>query len=143
MKKETIFAVILGIGFGLVVAFFMIAKTKQTNLQSKKTIAVGGKITPTGSPIHNQTQPLTVTFPKDNAVVNTDMIKLQGKISKDSLVVIQSSVKDVVLDEKTSEFSVDFPLVLGENIIRIYVYPKDKTLPEQQKELRVYYLDEQ
>ncbi|MCL4374430.1 hypothetical protein M1523_01065 [Patescibacteria group bacterium] len=143
MKKETIIAVILGIGFGLAVAFFMITKTKQSDLQSKKAISVDNKVSPTGSAPNKVGQALVVTSPKDNAVVSTDKIKIQGKTSRDALVVIQSPADDLVFTEKTDQFSVDFPLTLGENVIRVSVYPKDKTLPEQQKELRVYYLDEQ
>jgi len=41
------------------------------------------------------------------------------------------------------DFTVDMPLALGENVISLTLYPKNSQGRSQQKELRIYYLDEQ
>ncbi len=58
-------------------------------------------------------------------------------------MVIQSPIKNLVFKAEKDQFSVNFPLALGENIIRITIYPQDKKIPQQEKELRVYYLKEE
>ena len=40
-------------------------------------------------------------------------------------------------------FSADFPLAFGENVITVSEYQKDTQAVAQEKELKVYYLDEQ
>jgi len=142
MKKETIVAVLMGVIFGLAVAFFMIAKTKTDDMQNKKTIALTGKITPTISATSRAVEILEITSPKDGVVVTTNNIKLTGKAKSDSLLVVQTPLKDTVLYNKQANFSVDLSLSEGENVILIDVYPKDRSLPTQEKELRVYYLKE-
>ena len=49
MKKETIFAIMLGIAFGVIVSFFMISKTKDNQLGKSKPLTNEKKIIiPTG-----------------------------------------------------------------------------------------------
>ncbi len=59
------------------------------------------------------------------------------------MIIIQSPIKDLVFKNDKEQFSTDFPLALGENVIRIGAYPQDKLLRSQEKELRIYYFSEQ
>jgi len=70
-------------------------------------------------------------------------VVIKGKAAKDSLIVIQSPVQDIIIKNDKEEFSATMSLAIGENVIHISVYPKDQQGKGQEKELRVYYLDEQ
>lgn len=143
MKKETIFAIILGVFLGGVLSIVIISKNKQIQLERNKTIAPTEKaMIPKVSPPINF-HSLEILKPEDRIIVDKNEISIVGKTTKESLVVIQSPIKDIVLKTDQDQFSVNFPLVLGENVIKIVSYPKDKKLRQQEKELRVYYLKEQ
>lgn len=143
MKKESIAAIIFGILLGGVLAVALITKNKQTQLEKSKTIA------PTEKPIQSpeqsnlKFQPLEIVAPQDGIIVDKNETTISAKATKDSLVVIQSPIKDLVFTNEKVQFEVKFPLALGENVIRIAIYPKDSKLRSQERELRVYYLKEQ
>ncbi len=143
MKKESTVAIVLGICLGLIVALVLILKSKQPDLSKTKSIQQM-QITPTIS-IKNDTQfqTLEVIQPSDNLILSTGSVTIKANVAKNSLVVIQSPLKDMELSIDKSSFSQDFPLALGENVIRITVYPKDQKMRTQEKLLRIYYLDEQ
>ncbi len=142
MKKETSIAILLGISFGLILSFFMITKTKDKSLEKTKTLSNEKKATIATHNLITQEQTFKISSPQNKAIVNTKTVTIKGTVEKDALVVIQSPVKDMVFKSDRTNFSVDFPLAMGENIIQISVYPKDAQERIQQKELRVYYLDE-
>lgn len=142
MKKETIIAIFLGVVFGLLVAALMIFKTKETALEKTKTVT-SNHITPTVSLKNTNLQNLEISEPVDGALVNKKSITIKGRASKDSLFVVQSPIKDLVFKNEKEQFSFEFPLALGENVIKISVYPASSQLRTQEKDLRVYYLDEQ
>lgn len=143
MKKETVMAIFLGIVFGIVVAVFMILRTKEAEIEKAKPITSGLKTQPTISLKISQLKILEITEPSDGSIINKKNIAIKGKVSPGSLVVVQSPIKDIAFKSTKEDIAVDFPLTLGENVIRISVYPKDAQLRFQEKELKVYYLDEQ
>ncbi len=142
MKKETIFAVFLGIVFGGLLGLFLITKNKEIQLNKNKVIAPKDINDRSAAQTNLNFQPLEISEPKDGEIVDNASITIKGKATKNSLVVIQSPVKDLVFTNDKEDFKVDFPLALGENIIRAVIYPKDKLLSIQEKSLRVYYLQE-
>ena len=144
MKKETIIAIILGLGLGTVVAFFLIFKTQENKIENTKTISNSLKITPKAlSKSAISLQPLEIKEPENNALVSEDSINIQGKTLKDSLIIIQSPIKEISLANKEENFSVDFPLAIGENTITVTVYDKNSQVGPQIRELKIYYLNEQ
>lgn len=142
MKKEGIIAIILGVVFGIIMAVVMISKTKEKQLEKLKPLS-NIKPSLTISPKEIQTQSLEILNPQDNTIINAKAITIKGKTNKDSLIVIQSPIKDMAFKNKAENFSMDFPLAMGENVIQIVVYPKDNQIRSQERVLRVYYLDEQ
>jgi len=140
MKKETITAVSFGIILGVIVALFVIFQSKEKQLSKAK-------------PINNQTTTMTpkiktnnipfieVTSPSDKVVVGSNSVVLKGKANKNSLIVIQSPIKELVFKNTKEEFSQEFPLALGENAIELTNYPADNTSSAVHKELRIYYLE--
>ncbi len=143
MKKEAIIAVVIGILLGGVFALIIINKNKEIQLKKSKTIAPKKESNFFKKPPQVKIQQLEIIKISDGTIVNENKINLPIKAVKNSLVVIQSPIKSLVFKLEKDQFSVDFPLALGENVIRIAVYPQDRKLHLQEKELRVYYLKEQ
>ncbi|MDH7476391.1 MAG: hypothetical protein QHH09_02885 [Microgenomates group bacterium] len=143
MKKETIIAIFFGGLLGLTVAFFMISKSKEASLQKTKVVTNEAKVTPTIILLDNQLQNLEISQPEDGLIVNKKNITITGKATKDFLIVIQSPIKDIVFKNTKGSFNVDFPLALGENNIKILAFSDNTQLPFQEKDLKIYYLDEQ
>jgi hypothetical protein len=144
MKKETITAVTLGIMLGIAVAVFVDFRAKENQLSKNKPINGVNKVTPSIAKKNEEAiVPLQITEPSDGIIVSSKSIKIKGKVNKDSLIIIQSPIKDMVLKTDSDTFDVDYPLAMGENAIELTVYSKDKNLGSFQKELKIYSLDEQ
>jgi hypothetical protein len=143
MKKETTIAILFGIILGGILAVFIIAKNKESQMAKNKTIAPASKLTPAPSVAVLDYQQLEISEPLDGVIVDKNTVKIKGKTDKDALIIIQSQVKDMIFKNTKVDFNVDFPLALGENTIKVVVYPKDSQVRSQEKELKVYYLDEQ
>ncbi|PIQ72898.1 hypothetical protein COY13_04500 [Candidatus Roizmanbacteria bacterium CG_4_10_14_0_2_um_filter_36_35] len=143
MKKETIIAVFLGIAFGGILAFFLIVKNKEIQLNKNKVIAPTGANTQSAVKTNISVTTLEVTEPNDGSIFDKNSVTIKGKVSKDSLIVLQSPIKDLVFKNEKEDFSIDFPLALGENVIKLVVYPSDKQSRTQEKDLKIYYLREE
>lgn len=142
MKKEALIAIFLGVVFGVTVAGFIILQAQRSQLQKEQPISLGLHITP--SPIANgDVQSLDISQPESGTITSQKSITIKGKVSKDALIVIQSPIKTLAVKSNTQDFSIEFPLAFGENAIRVSMYPNDHQLPSQEKELAIYYLDEQ
>lgn len=143
MKKETVTAIVFGIILGGILAVILIVKNRETKLAQNKTIAPTEKTIRPSTTGNVNLQQLEIISPNDRSIVNKNSITIKVKAIKDSLVVMQSPIKDLVFRTDKDQFSVDWPLVFGENVIQITIYPKDIKLRSQEKELKIYYLDEQ
>jgi len=141
MKKEVLIAIVCGIGLGLVVAFVMVRQIREMEIGKGAQIKTNaGKLLLSSTSQNGQN--LEIGEPSTDAVVEQNTVMIKGKAQKGSFLVFQSTAKDVVLKlDKVSEFSVKFPLFVGENIISITMYPQDKTLRTQDKTIKVYYLE--
>ena len=140
MKKETMVAIFLGLLFGGVVAVFISFKSKDIELAKNKVIAPPpDKVSP--DLIGIKLRPLELTEPADRAIVENNTIRLKGTAAKDSLIVVQSPIKDLIISNKQEKFDLEFPLALGENSIKIVVYPKEKQFRPQEKFIKVYFID--
>lgn len=143
MKKEAIIAMIFGIFLGGIFAVVIILKNKQIQQEKSKTITVNEKSDLPQKLASVNLQSLEILEPKDNIIVYKNEIIISGKGPKDFLLIVQSPIKDLVFEIKKDQFSINYPLTLGENVIRIVLYPKDKKMRIQEKELRIYYLKDQ
>ena len=144
MKKETVVAVILGIAAGLGVAVIMIGKAREGQMMSSKSISTSIQVSPTVSLKNKQFQSLEITEPEIGSIQSGKTVTIKGKASIGALLIVQSVIKNVAIKLDKTDFTIlDFPISLGENTIRVTVYPKDSQIPPQEKELKVYYLDEQ
>ncbi len=142
MKKEAIIAIVFGIVLGSILAIFLIAKNKERLLEKSKTITPLEKEQASQAK-NGGVQQLEISEPGDKNIVYKNSITIKGSFTKDSLIIVQSPIKDVVIKNDKEQFSTDFPLALGENVIRIGAYSQDKKLRSQEKEMRIYYFSEQ
>lgn len=142
MKKETATAVFFGIFLGVVVAVVMVFNSRQQESSKFKSLTTSN-VTPTVIANKSLVQLFELSEPQDGSIYDQNAVKISGKTNKEDLIVIESPIKTLIFKNQSINFSVDFPLTLGENAIRISVYPKDQSLRFQEKELKIYYLDEQ
>lgn len=142
MKKETIIAVVFGIILGGVLGFSLINKNKETQLIKNKIIAPSNIPNKTLAD-NNIIQNLEITSPQDGIVVDNNSIKITGKAEANSLIIIQTPIKDISFKTEKIDFSFDLSLALGENVVKIVAYPNSKNQNPQEKDLKVYYLDSQ
>lgn len=141
MKKETVAAVFFGVLLGVVGAFVLIGKARLIGSQPDKGIPNTKNVTPAVLTIA-PSQLLEIIEPKPLSIYETNKVVIKGKAGKDSLIVIQSPIKEEVLTIEKDTFSKEFPLALGENVISISLYSKNPKVSPQQKTLKIYYLDE-
>lgn len=139
MKKEVIIAIVFGVGLGLTVAFFMVRQIRTMELGSGSQIRTNTGKVKLANVLQNA-QNLEIAAPASDAVVDQSSIQIKGKGEPGSLLVIQSVAKEAVEKLKKAEFSVTVPLIVGENIISITMYPEDKTVRTQTKVIRVFNL---
>lgn len=122
MRKEVIFAIIIGLILGGVIIFGIQIANKSSQ-QASSTI-----ITPT--PITNQSPPtplvtqasqdLTITSPTNNSVVSTPFVKVVGKTYPNSTVAIYNDIDEQLTQSgPDGVFSADLNLQGGENLITI------------------------
>ncbi len=143
MKKETLIAIFLGVLAGLGVAVVMIQKAREHQMTSAQSITTSVSTTPSVAK-NTQFQPLEISEPETASISSDKSTNIKGKANKGSLLVIQSPMQSTMQKLDKDEFTIsNFPLSLGENTIRVSMYPKDTQIPPQEKELKVYYLDEQ
>ncbi len=140
MKKETSIAIFFGVLLGLIVAVVIVLRLRQ--FEGQKPIPAEGQITPKIMAKNAELQPLEITAPDQNLIVGQDSVTVKGKASKDSLLIIQTPIKDVAVKNSKGDFSVKVPLSLGENTIVVSAYPKGNQSNPQTKTLKVYYLNE-
>lgn len=143
MKKETIIAVVLGIGLGVVVAVFLAFKSRQAQIQKTNPLSSELSISPTPPKTSSSVEALEISEPQNGTIVNSNTVTIKGKVAKDSLIIIQSPIKTQVIKNSPEDLNTQFPVALGDNIINIVVYPKDSQVSIKERQLEVYYLDEQ
>lgn len=141
MKKEIGVAIFFGVVLGLVVAIFMIINFWGAGGQRQNI--TGSSVSPTPKTKEVQIKPLVITQPTDSSITNKNNITIKGKADIKQLIVIQSPIKDTVLNNEKEDFSLNFPLALGENIITISAYAKKSQSIPQVKTLKVYFLNEE
>jgi hypothetical protein len=141
MKKETSVAIFLGLLFGAILAIFISMESKDLELSKNKVIAPPKEKTVTTNQNAFEMQPLELSEPVDNVIVTTNSIHFKGTAPKDSLIIIQSPLSETIIKNLKSKFDLEFPLAMGENSIKMVVYPKEKQFRPQEKFIKVYFID--
>lgn len=137
MKRETIIAIVLGVVMGALIAIFLILNVREKAISEKKIITT--QPTPTLIIEKKEVEALEITSPKNDSSVNKDTITITGKAKKNSIIVFNSPSGERALKPEDSEFSIIFPLSLGQNIIKITAYNEGKI---EEKSLQVLYVED-
>ncbi|MBP6045351.1 MAG: hypothetical protein WAT72_03355 [Microgenomates group bacterium] len=140
MKKEVLVAIVCGVGLGLIVAFVMVRQIHEMEIDKGAQIKTNsGKLQL--STTSQNAQNLEISEPSTDAVVDQSSITIKGKAQSKSFLVFQSTAKDSVMKlGNKSDFSIKLPIIVGENVISITMYPEDKTVRTQEKIIKVYNL---
>ncbi|MEK7634104.1 MAG: hypothetical protein AAB437_04640 [Patescibacteria group bacterium] len=141
MKKETIVAIFLGLLFGGILALVISFKNKEIQLTKSKIIAPPKEKNVPLNLSGTELQFFELTEPADRTISENNLIHLKGTAAKDSLILVQSPIKDLAVHNLQEKFDLEFPLALGENSIKIVVYPKEKQFRPQEKSIKVYFID--
>jgi hypothetical protein len=141
MKKETIYAIALGIILGLVIAFIVVLILRPTG--QKKTIPSQTKISPKPNHVKKSFKSLEIIQPADRQIIDSKNITIKGKVEQGSMIIISSTAGEKILKNKDVNFQTEFPLVLGENIISVNAYIDKTQRVPQIKTLQVYYFQEE
>lgn len=119
MKKETIIAIILGIGAGIGIAFFLV---RQSGTTPRNNDVILDEITPTISLESSDIEPLLIQSPDPDTVTEDDTIDISATAPEGSLVVIQTVLEEIVLENTSKSFTETLDLIPGENVIKITAY---------------------
>lgn len=143
MKKETAIAILLGVGLGLIVAIGVTLKTHKKETQKVTPISNSLHITPSITAKSMQSSTLEISEPESGSIAPSKSVTIKGKAPKDSLIIIQSPLQVLTFTNDTEDFSKNFSLALGENVIVVTAYPKGQSGTGIERDLKVYYLDEE
>ena len=138
MKKETFFAILLGVIAGVGIATIIISQSREANLEKTQKTLDTISITPAIKLKDQPFESLSVESPIDKTSTQTDSITISGKAPIDSLVIIQSPYSEVTAKAENGTFSQEFPLKIGENKIGITAY---KAQEIDTKTLTIFYIE--
>lgn len=135
MKKETIVAIFLGIATGVIIALFLVIQSQNSKTNANKD--PNALISPTVKVPTEEILTFAVSEPQNKSVASKNSTTIKGKAPKGSLIVINSATDEKVTKIDSDTFSIDFPLSLGENIMKITAYTNGDA---EEKTLIVYYI---
>lgn len=143
MNRETIIAIGFGIGLGAlvgVVVLFQTNKAEETKVIPITRESDQKKVVTEESPSSEKSN-LVIKSPGNGAIVESGTVEIVGSVQKNSLVVVQSAVSEIVQKNENESFQIEVPLAVGENVIVISSY-SDTSTPQDQT-LRVYYIPQE
>jgi Glucodextranase, domain B len=138
MKKETILSVVLGLTAGIGGGILVLATSKGAVQDQPPADGQQGviTITPAVTIESPQTDKLSIQSPLDKTIVTTDTITITGKAHPGSLITSFSAGGEKSLKAKEKTFSIEHPLIEGENTIIITSYDPNGT--SEQSQIVVY-----
>ena len=144
MKNEVAITIVLGLFFGGLLAFLVI-NYNQNRINDNHLIInkPTEKVEQRNKIEKEDFVGLEIKSPSNGVVVDNPRLKLVGKVSKNSLVVMQTKRGEKAFLSKGNSFEKEINLILGENDINITVYNQKIQTGEQSKLLKIYYFNEQ
>lgn len=140
MKKETIITTAIGIVMGVIVAFAVVVATKEKKAQNKKVIAPQNQPTVALKPTQEKKQPLTIETPSGEETVDKNTITIKGTVQKGALLIFQSPFAQQIIKTDDGAFSINFPLTVGQNPIKITAHIDDVV---QEKTVTLFYFEKE
>jgi len=124
MKKEIIFAILLGLTLGLIITYgvYRAKMTLQQPLQKEE------KTLPSSTPQATNNSSLLLISPEDEIITDQEKINVAGTTTPDSFVIIIVNDQDqITTADQTGNFSVEVELEKGSNVIRVHALKEDGT----------------
>lgn len=133
MRKEVVFAIIIGLVLGLVILYGIRVANQSARQAATTSTTPNPEEMVTQIPSPTPVSGLTIISPTDHAVINTSTAKITGKTVPGSTIAIYSSEDDgLVTADKDGNFSLDLKLTGGENIIKVTALKPDQTTESTQ-----------
>ena len=130
MKKEIIFAIVLGLGLGLIVTFG-IYTARNTIITHTTDVAATPIATPAATPADAS---LTVFSPDDESIQFDNDVKVTGTTFANSMVVIFiNNTSNITQADASGNFSIETTLDAGSNVITIRALDQNGNQAEQQR----------
>lgn len=130
MKKEAIFAIIIGIvvGLGITYGIYKIRQVQLPNSQSSQTEETD--LSPT--PAAESNQKLLITSPKDESVLSETALRISGTAEANEIIVIfLNDDEHITQADSIGAFAQDVELLSGGNLIDITAIAADGTETKQ------------
>ena len=125
MKKDFIVALSLGFAFGLGLAVMVLYAPKILSFRpdlsflTKKNNSTSPTAAPSPSPVYK----FEISSPKDQALISTDKVDIQGKADPASIVIISSPDTDTIAKvNRDGSFKESVPIDEGANIFFVSAY---------------------
>lgn len=117
MKKEAIFAIIIGIIVGLGITFG-IYRFKKGNSTSAEDQVKQMEAEATPTPSADANQKLLITSPKDESILATSALRVSGTAEANEMIVILVNDKEYITQaDSIGAFAMDVELDSGGNVI--------------------------
>ena len=132
MKKEVLFAIVIGFALGLVITFGIWTANKSltqtTSQQEAPPEETELQPNPTLVPQHS----LTISSPEDNLVSSEEEIEVSGQTSAEAVVVIlYPGGEEIIQADQQGKFSTQITLEGGENQITVLAYDQEENETSQ------------
>ena len=126
MKKEIGIAIVIGFILGLIITFGIWTANKSlqenTSTQEKETSEMPS-LNEEKSPSNSEKISLKILSPENNALINTEKIKITGKTSANINVIILSEDDELIVQsDAQGQFSQEITLSAGTNEIKISAF---------------------
>lgn len=132
MRKEVLFAIIVGALVGLVIAFGVWRANKafmpqrgQAGQQAVTTGALGG---PGEQQVQNSQ--LIVTSPENNSIVSSNKIVVEGTAPAESTIVITTNVAEAITQASGGAFRQEIEVDGGANEVKVASYDQEANKSE-------------
>lgn len=128
MKKEVIFAVVLGVSLGFIITFGIWKARTALEALPIPSPSLAQKLTPTptGSATNSSKISLEIFEPKNNDLINTEKVTLTGRTSpKTAVVIADEQNESTLLSDANGNFSQEITLIGGENRVRVFAFDEN------------------
>lgn len=118
MKKEVLFAILIGFAIGLIITFGIYQAQQSYQSVNSNTTIQSDTLPPSSTPLPSHQ--LSVTFPLHESVVSDALIVVEGKTSPEAFITIVSDINQTYAQaDSLGQFSLEYTLEYGANILTV------------------------
>jgi hypothetical protein len=138
MKKEILFAILIGLVMGLFITYGIYHSQRSSEVnQTTSNIEELNEVTPTTDPQKNGK--LTLYSPEDESIIAESSIQVTGKTLPNSFIVVFVNNEPVITQaDETGNFSKNVELETLANVITVHAVDEDGVHYSTQRTVIVY-----